>query len=308
MTTLRLAAILTLSLAMAAPAAAQPCGDLDGDGAVTSSDVQGLKWVVRKLAYPWLSLPSWLDGDGDGAADGCPAPAIVCGAGTKLSDDGSTCELDATSEAVLALLADACEDEEEPPVVEPTAWFSEVRVDHPGLDTEEFIELAAEPDAALDDLTVLVIGDGDSGDGGVIEEVISLDGLAVDDSGYLVLAESAFALGEADVTQDLNLENSDNLTFLLVEGFDGEDGDDLDADDDGDLDVFPWEAEHDRVALIEEDNPPLFTEPHYGPPTAGPDGTLGPGHAYLCDEVWYVGAFDPSDLTAADSPGEANCD
>lgn len=306
----------TILLALATPAAAQPCGDIDGDGAVTSADVQGLKWIVRQLAYPWLSLPAWLDSDADGAADGC-AVAVACGVGTTLGPDGSTCQVDLDSAVVQSVVDDAyadglaagtgtCSVQAD----EPTAWFSELRVDQPGLDADEYIELAAAPDASLDGLTLLVLGDaaGSGSGSGVIEVVIDLDGLVVGDSGLLVIAESTFSLGAADLTLDLNLENSDNLTFFLVEGFDGELGDDLDADDDGTLDAPPWDTEHARVALVEEDNPPTFTELHYGPPSAGPGGAPGPGHAWLCGDVWLVGAFDPDDLGASDSPGEVNCE
>ena len=80
----------------------------------------------------------------------------------------------------------------------------------------------------------------------------------------------------ADLTTTLNFENSDNVTHLLVGGFTGSDGDDLDTNDDGVLDVIPWFAELDRIALVEEANPPAGTEYHYGPPSIGPDGVFVP--------------------------------
>ena len=79
----------------------------------------------------------------------------------------------------------------------------------------------------------------------------------------------------------LNFENSDNVTHMLVDGFTGADGDDLDTNDDGVLDIEPWTSVVSKIALIKEENPPTGTEWHYGPPTVGPDGSFVPGHAYL---------------------------
>ncbi|MBN1261746.1 MAG: hypothetical protein JXB35_13805, partial [Anaerolineae bacterium] len=162
-----------------------------------------------------------------------------------------------------------------PPVI------SEIRIDQPSSDNDEYFELAGTPGMALDGLTYLVIGDG-TGGSGVIEAVVNLAGQAIPASGYFVAAEATFTLGTADLVADLNFENSDNVTHLLVNGFTGSDGDDLDTDDDGVLDITPWTELVDLIAVIEEENPPSGTEYHYGPPAVGPDGAFMPGHAYLC--------------------------
>ena len=128
--------------------------------------------------------------------------------------------------------------------------ISEVRIDQPSDDFDEYFELAGEPGASLDDLTYLVIGDG-TGGSGVIEAVVSLSGNLIPSSGYFVAAESTFALGTADLTASLNFENSDNVTHLLVVDFNGANGDDLDTDDDGVLDVTPWSSVMNSVALVE---------------------------------------------------------
>ena len=148
-----------------------------------------------------------------------------------------------------------------------------------------------------------MIGDG-TGGSGVIEAVVDLSGQSVPASGYFVAAESTFTLGTADLTTSLNFENSDNVTHLLVTDFSGANGDDLDTDDDGVLDVTPWTAIVDLIALIEEENPASGTEYHYGPPTVGPDGAFVPGHAYDCPEGWQIGAFDPAG--GDDTPGASN--
>ena len=43
----------------------------------------------------------------------------------------------------------------------------------------------------------------------------------------------------------ISFENSENVTYLLVNGFTGVLGDDLDTNDDGTLDATPW-----RVLLM----------------------------------------------------------
>lgn len=60
--------------------------------------------------------------------------------------------------------------------------------------------------------------------------VIDLTGSAIPAGGFFVAAEPTFGLGTADFTTGLNFENSDNVTHLLVRGFTGSNGDDLDFD------------------------------------------------------------------------------
>lgn len=184
--------------------------------------------------------------------------------------------------------------------------LSEIRIDQPSVDNDEYVELAGAAGESLDTVTFLVIGDGVGTGSGVIENVTPLTGTTIPSSGYFVIAKATFTLGVADLVADLTLENDDNLTALLVTGFSGANGDDLDTNDDGVLDTTPWTSLVDLIAIIEEANPPAGTEYHYGPPGVGPDGTSAPQHVYRCDE-WVVGAADP--LTGDDSPGAANaCD
>ena len=181
--------------------------------------------------------------------------------------------------------------------------ISEIRIDQPGTDIDEYFELSGSPGIPLNGLTYLVIGDLSSGSG-VIEAVVDLTGQSIPISGYFVAAEGSFSLGTADLTTVLDFENSDNVTHLLVNGFTGANGDDLDTDDDGILDSTPWAEVLDIVALIEENNPPSATEYHYGPPTVGPDGSYVPGHVFRCDTNWVIGSFDP--VGGDDTPGAMN--
>ncbi|MFK8014279.1 MAG: endonuclease/exonuclease/phosphatase family protein [Gammaproteobacteria bacterium] len=183
--------------------------------------------------------------------------------------------------------------------------INEIRIDQPSSDNSEYFELFGAPGTSLNDLTYVAVGDG-AGGSGVIDTAVSLSGQTIGASGFFVAAESTFALGTADLTTSINFENSDNVTHFLVSGFTGAVQQDLDTNDDGVLDIIPWTAELDRIAVIEQDNPPTATEFHYGPPTVGPDGTFAPAHVKRCPDgdSFDIGAFDP--VGGSDTPGAAN--
>ncbi len=185
--------------------------------------------------------------------------------------------------------------------------INEVRISQPGADTDEYFELVGTPFQSLNRFYYVVIGDGPGGSG-VIEEVIDLGGHSLDASGFFVAAEATFSLGPANLITNLQFENNDNVTHLLVEGFFGAVGADLDVNDDCSLDLTPWLVVHDSIALIVEDNPPVTTECHYGPPVVGPDGSFVPGHAYRCvpSGKWTIGVFDPSSASNTDTPAIPN--
>ncbi len=185
----------------------------------------------------------------------------------------------------------------------PDVLISELRIEQPGQDTDEFFELEGPPGRKLDGLTYLVIGDGNGADG-TIEEVVNLTGVTIPDDGLLLVGESLTVLGvPADLVVHLNFENSDNVTHLLVSGFTGSLGDDLDLDNDCVLDVTPWETVLDMVALIEEPNPPEETECTYGSSWVGPPL---PAAVYRCRPFgsWAAGTTDP--IAGADTPGGPN--
>ncbi|MHC4317684.1 MAG: lamin tail domain-containing protein [Planctomycetota bacterium] len=187
----------------------------------------------------------------------------------------------------------------------PEVQINELRLDQPGGDDDEYFELVGEPGTSLDGLTYIVIGDGGGGDG-TIEAVIPLTGSTIPDDGHFFAAEDDDTLGQvADLITTLNFENSDNVTHVLVAGFLGQSGDDVDPEDDCAQTVFPYFGELDRIAVIEEENPPEGTECHYGPPTVGPDGPYVPGQAYRCypTGAWTIGGFT---LGANDTPGAVN--
>ena len=187
----------------------------------------------------------------------------------------------------------------------PSVAINEIRIDQASADNDEYFELLGDPSASLDGLTYLVLGDAGAGDSGVIEAVVSLTGQSLDANGFLVAAEDTFTLMSPGTFFETNVdfENGDNVTHILVAGFAGADNDDLDTDDDGTLDVTPWAGQVDLIALVEEENPPTGTEYHYGPPSVGPDGSFVPGHAHVCDGAWTIGEYD---LGVLDTPGADN--
>lgn len=198
--------------------------------------------------------------------------------------------------------------------------ISEIRIDEPGTDFNEYFELSGTPGASLDDLTYIVLGDGAAALGsGVIESITSLAGKQLNSSGLFLVTESTFAIPGAPTpdlvlpgANPLNFENDDNVTHMLVRGFTGSMNQDLDTNDDGVLDITPWDEIVDWVSLIKQPNPPVSTEWAYAPITVGPDGVFVPGHIYRCQPNgdWQIGNFAWTAPNAADTPGQANlsCD
>lgn len=178
---------------------------------------------------------------------------------------------------------------------EGSVFLSEIRADQPGSDVDEYFELGGAPGTSLDGLTLVVVGDGAAG-AGVIEEVTALSGDALSAQGAFVAAESGFTLGTPDRVTSLNFENGDNPTYLLVRGFTGANGQDLDTDDDGTLDATPWTAVADCLSLIET----LGQQPVYCDARLGEDVSFTPGHAVRTDDGWISANFTPG---AEDTPG-----
>jgi len=267
-----------------------------------ASDLAGSAQLV-------LATGDTLDFDGNGVPDATVTDfnASTIGPGLSLAEDGRVfLEIDMDPgtgevEAVIGLDLPSCG---------AALAMNEIRIDQPSTDNDEFFELYGTPGASLDGLTYVVIGDG-AGGSGTVEEAVALTGQVMPGTGFFVAAEATFTLGVADLTTTLNFENSDNVTHLLVAGFTGAVGDDLDTNDDCVLDVTPWTGVTDAVALIEEPNPPAATECEYatdlGFPTVGPDGSFVPGLVGRDPDgvgPWVIGPFDP--IAGGDTPGSSN--
>ena len=154
--------------------------------------------------------------------------------------------------------------------------INEIQVSTAGADTE-FVELLGAPGASLDGASLLVV-ESDPGDGqGVIDAVLSFDGGALGEDGLFLAAtpeaEAAYAVS-ADQGFATNAFENSSATYLLVRGFTGAEGDDLDADDDGALDASPWETLLDGLSLLD-----AAGDAAYADVALGPDGTFLPSGA-----------------------------
>ena len=186
--------------------------------------------------------------------------------------------------------------------------INEIRIDQELDDTDEYFELLGTVGTDLTGLTYVVIGDDadDITQSGTVEAVVALSGM-IGATGYFTVAEDTFTLATADLVlssalDELNFENSDNLTHLLVQGWTGSVGDDLDTDNDGTFDSTPWSGIVDCVSVVED---PDGGDQTYCVATAGPDGNFAPGHVFRCEDggLWQVGQFF---VGVNDSPGETN--
>ena len=177
-------------------------------------------------------------------------------------------------------------------------------------DPSEYFELYGLPGESLNGLTYVVIGDVNN-ESGRIDEVVPLGGQRIPTDRAFLVAGGNFNLpGVRDMTLNLNFEDSDNVTHLLVRGFTGRVGQGLDPDGDCTLDVRPWAAVVDGIALQEEGN---RTECHYGEdlglPILGPDSFSVPRHVRRTtdgDGAWVMS--DRNTAAGLDSPGLPNGD
>ena len=250
---------------------------------------------------PWTSLVDGLGLDGGGAG-GNPYAA-------GLGPDGG-------SIASLAILcpggwrignADIAAGEDSPGLVNncppPTfdALLSEIRTDNDGPDVNEYFELSGS--GSLTDVWYLVIGGNSSDPSGLVEAAIDLSGLGIGPSGIFVAAESTFDLGVQDAVIDLDFENDDNVTHLLVREFNAALGQDLDLDNDGILDLQPWFSVLDSVAIVDDTD--FAAAGHlYSNTLLGPVELGAPAHIVRCPSgPWRVGNADSTDV---DSPGLTN--
>ncbi|MEY2999859.1 MAG: hypothetical protein RL648_73 [Verrucomicrobiota bacterium] len=208
--------------------------------------------------------------------------------------------------------------------------INEVRIDEPGAtDSNEFIELKGAPGTSLDGYWYLVLGDhtsfgSDDGvnvpdkRGGTVEFAIRLDGYAIPDDGLFLITTTdmqidVFGLSITDVDMvltNMNFENSDNVTHLLVKGYTGievtdyaDQYDDLavdiDDDDDGTPNAtLPWTELVDAIGIVEVPNDSNPEEYAYGAvlggANIGPDGSFTPGMVYRGsdDGLWQIGPFN----------------
>ena len=117
-----------------------------------------------------------------------------------------------------------------------TPVINEFVMDHIGSDTNEFIEVYGAASTDYSTLTLIVV-DGNNTAAGEIDNIFNLG--TTNSGGYWATPFQSNAL------------TNNTRTIFLVENFTGALGDDLDTDNDGILDITPWAAILDDVAVQE---------------------------------------------------------
>jgi hypothetical protein len=117
--------------------------------------------------------------------------------------------------------------------------INEFVFNHTGTDTHEFVEIFATPSTDLSAYSIIGL-EGDSTGAGVIDNVFNVG--TTDGGGFWTTGFLA----------SNTLENG-TASLLLVSGFSGNEGDDLDTDNDGMLDTMPWSFIADAVAVWDGD-------------------------------------------------------
>jgi len=118
--------------------------------------------------------------------------------------------------------------------------INEYLANHTGDDDYEYVEIFGSPSTSYAHLTIVQI-EGDVADGpGLIDSAITVG--TTDANGYWW---TGFQSNEL---------HNDNMSLLLVDGFSGTVGQDLDTNNNGVLDVTPWTSRIDEVGVKAQDS------------------------------------------------------
>jgi hypothetical protein len=115
--------------------------------------------------------------------------------------------------------------------------INEFVADHTGVDTNEFVEIFGAPNTNYSTYTIVEI-EGDGTSAGLVDDFILPVG-STNASGYWV---SPF---------QNNIIENDNITLLLVTGWSGAVGNDIDTNDDGTIDATFWTSIVDSVGVLD---------------------------------------------------------
>ena len=190
--------------------------------------------------------------------------------------------------------------------------INEVVVNDVGTDNYEFVELCGYPGESLDGMTLVVI-EGETGPG-IVDVAISLTGYSISASGLFVIGDAAT---NPNLLKTVTFENGGE-TILLVSGFTGAVGADVDADNNCVAEVNIGTIV-DGVGITGA----VADCVYYGVPAIGPDGTYDPSGVARCIDCtgpWGMiclnGTEPPPAGTACSlttyieefaSPGDLNC-
>ncbi len=156
------------------------------------------------------------------------------------SNEDFTIDLSAPTGGALISVGSATGTIQDDDSVLSSAVINEFVVDHSGTDVDEFIEIFGAPSEDLSTYDVIVI----ESEGAGIGTVDAHFDLGISDASGFQLAGGAVLAGGT-------FENGSS-SILLVRGFTGMVGDDLDVDDDGTFDTTPWSDIIDDLARIED--------------------------------------------------------
>ena len=164
--------------------------------------------------------------------------------------------------------------------------INEANINPPGDDADfDYVELIATDIAArsMNGLTLVAIdtsaGDDGLGDVGEITRVWNLDALATGRNGLLLMGDGypaggpftavkspLTATGDPVGMGEDSLASNDGFALLLVRGFTGQPGQDLDAGNDNTLDAAPWSEVADAIVFGDRDYGfPVLSQAGYRP-------------------------------------------
>lgn len=156
--------------------------------------------------------------------------------------------------------------------VQGAVFFNEISASTTSTDLEFFELYTTVADEDLSAYSILVLESDDDSSAtnnfGRINQVVAL-GTAT--GNFFSVTPASALVNEA-------------ATYLLVDGFSGASGDDLDSDNDGTLDSTPWTSVIDSVGLNTNDNTTtaiFYTTLVLGASIDGAPSTFGPGGAAL---------------------------
>lgn len=191
--------------------------------------------------------------------------------------------------------------------------INEIYISHASTDDQEFVEFCAQPNEDLSAYTFLIIEGDSTSNYGTIDRAWTLGTAGPD--GYYVIGDNAVANVDQAVGASNQIENGTN-TFLLVTGFTGAQGDDIDVDGDG---VADGPVGTIVESIGRNDGGPDFV--YYGAPLMPADGSFAAAGVARCEDCTGTldqllcfddngGAFDVCDLGtdgyANPTPGAAN--
>ncbi len=184
-------------------------------------------------------------------------------------------------------------------------------------DSREYVEIRAGADTKLTDVWLLEI-EGDASSAGIIDNAQDLSSLSTGSNGLFLLGRN-YTTGhpwgsEVDPATNIGdleggaIENG-SITFLLVSGFTGTPGKDLDTNNDGKLDSTPWDSILDSVGWDDNSlSDHVYTKVNLDLSGGAPDAaTRFPDDTNANSlDAWYYGDITGSGTTTTYDSGSVS--